>query len=115
MEKKSRPQIKDSWALHPGLSHFCTTIQECWDHDAEARLSAACVVERVKEAQLRTYPNNMSVVDMTNAINNIDSGQGSSVDETENNSIGGSTNHDAHRSSDPQATEMTPLFIKNNN
>ena len=26
---------------------MCDTIEECWDHDAEARLSASCVMERV--------------------------------------------------------------------
>lgn len=30
-----------------GLSQMCETIEECWDHDAEARLSAGCVVERI--------------------------------------------------------------------
>jgi hypothetical protein len=25
---------------------MCDTIEECWDHDAEARLSASCVMER---------------------------------------------------------------------
>lgn len=26
---------------------MCDTIEECWDHDAEARLTASCVIERV--------------------------------------------------------------------
>lgn len=26
---------------------LCDTMEECWDHDAEARLSASCVMERV--------------------------------------------------------------------
>lgn len=26
---------------------MCDTVEECWDHDAEARLSASCVMERV--------------------------------------------------------------------
>lgn len=30
-----------------GLAVLCDTIEECWDHDAEARLSASCVLERV--------------------------------------------------------------------
>lgn len=25
---------------------MCDTMEECWDHDAEARLSASCVMER---------------------------------------------------------------------
>lgn len=34
-----------------GLSIFCSTIIECWDHDPEARLTAHCVVERLKALQ----------------------------------------------------------------
>lgn len=34
-----------------GLSLFCSTIIECWDHDPEARLTAHCVVERFKALQ----------------------------------------------------------------
>lgn len=26
---------------------MCETVEECWDHDAEARLSAGCVEERI--------------------------------------------------------------------
>lgn len=33
--------------IHQGLSILCDTMEECWDHDAEARLSASCVMERV--------------------------------------------------------------------
>lgn len=34
-----------------GLSIFCSTIMECWDHDPEARLTAHCVVERFTALQ----------------------------------------------------------------
>lgn len=34
-----------------GLSIFCSTIVECWDHDPEARLTAQCVVERFQALQ----------------------------------------------------------------
>uniref|UniRef100_A0A7N8Y757 Serine/threonine-protein kinase receptor n=1 Tax=Mastacembelus armatus TaxID=205130 RepID=A0A7N8Y757_9TELE len=47
VHKKMRPAIKDCWLKHPGLSQMCETIEECWDHDAEARLSAGCVEERI--------------------------------------------------------------------
>lgn len=30
-----------------GLIALCDTMEECWDHDAEARLSASCVMERI--------------------------------------------------------------------
>lgn len=38
-------------AFLQGLSIFCSTIVECWDHDPEARLTAHCVVERLKALQ----------------------------------------------------------------
>ncbi|WAR05995.1 AVR2A-like protein [Mya arenaria] len=38
---KVRPAIKEHWLKHT----------ECWDHDAEARLSADCVLERVNQVE----------------------------------------------------------------
>lgn len=29
------------------MQALCDTMEECWDHDAEARLSASCVMERI--------------------------------------------------------------------
>jgi len=46
--RKIRPELKKVWKSHPGLSILCETIEECWDHDAEARLSSSCVVERLQ-------------------------------------------------------------------
>lgn len=34
-----------------GLALLCETMEECWDHEAEARLSAGCVEERVVQMQ----------------------------------------------------------------
>lgn len=31
---------------------MCDTIEECWDHDPEARLSAGCVQERLSQLTL---------------------------------------------------------------
>jgi len=47
VQRKVRPTIPESWRNHPGLVVMCETMEECWDHDAEARLSASCVMERV--------------------------------------------------------------------
>ncbi|XP_050296613.1 activin receptor type-2A [Anthonomus grandis grandis] len=47
VQNKVRPVIQDNWRNHPGLTSMCDTMEECWDHDAEARLSASCVLERV--------------------------------------------------------------------
>ena len=46
--RKVRPELTKAWRNHPGLSILCDTVEECWDHDAEARLSASCVVERLQ-------------------------------------------------------------------
>lgn len=47
VQQKVRPVIQEHWRHHPGLAAMCDTMEECWDHDAEARLSASCVMERV--------------------------------------------------------------------
>jgi TGF-beta receptor type-2 len=47
--QKLRPQITPSWRNHIGLSSLLDTIEECWDEDPEARLSASNVVLRLKE------------------------------------------------------------------
>jgi len=47
--QKLKPKIHDSWRSQPQTKILCDTIEECWDQDAEARLSASCVVERVKQ------------------------------------------------------------------
>ncbi|XP_030611986.1 activin receptor type-2B-like isoform X2 [Archocentrus centrarchus] len=51
VHKKMRPAIKELWLKHNGLAQICESVEECWDHDAEARLSAGCVEERI--AQIR--------------------------------------------------------------
>lgn len=47
--KKMRPVLSNQWRINPQLSSICDTIEECWDHDAEARLSASCIKERVAQ------------------------------------------------------------------
>ncbi|XP_006822061.1 activin receptor type-2A-like [Saccoglossus kowalevskii] len=49
VHKKMRPQFREHWQKNPGLEALCSTIEECWDHDAEARLSAGCVEERISQ------------------------------------------------------------------
>ncbi|KAK7579846.1 hypothetical protein V9T40_000475 [Parthenolecanium corni] len=47
VHKKMRPVIEKSWREHSGLNVLCDTVEELWDHDAEARVSACCVMERM--------------------------------------------------------------------
>ncbi|XP_074652321.1 activin receptor type-2B-like [Tubulanus polymorphus] len=52
--KKGRPVIKETWIKHEGLKLICDTMEECWDHDSEARLSAGCVEERISQLSKTT-------------------------------------------------------------
>ncbi|XP_037550036.1 activin receptor type-2B-like [Nematolebias whitei] len=54
VHKKMRPAIKEFWLEHNGLAQICETLEECWDHDAEARLSAGCVDERISQVRRHT-------------------------------------------------------------
>ncbi|KAJ0005835.1 hypothetical protein NQD34_015729 [Periophthalmus magnuspinnatus] len=51
LRDRGRPEIPTAWTQHQGMSVFCSTITECWDHDPEARLTAHCVVERFTAIQ----------------------------------------------------------------
>lgn len=52
VREKRRPQFPACRAgvnSSPALRLLRDTIEECWDADAEARLSAFCVVERLAQ------------------------------------------------------------------
>ncbi|XP_022253371.1 activin receptor type-2B-like isoform X2 [Limulus polyphemus] len=66
VQKKARPKFKSSWKKHPGIASLCSTIEECWDHDAEARLSASCVQERVSLLYKSDFGNELITSDMKN-------------------------------------------------
>lgn len=56
-----------------GLAQLCVTIEECWDHDAEARLSAGCVEERV--SLIRRSVNGTTsdcLVSLVTSVTNVD-------------------------------------------
>lgn len=55
-----------------GLALLCETIEECWDHESEARLSAGCVEERVMQMYRQTSimaPEEIAIVTM---VTNVD-------------------------------------------
>lgn len=54
VHKKLRPIFREHWLKHTGLAMLFETIEECWDHEAEARLSAGCVEERIISMQRNT-------------------------------------------------------------
>ena len=70
--EKKRPIINDSWKTHPGLKNLCNTIVECWDQDAEARVSASCVMERIKSFQ---YFDNHPTIEYSVIPNNCTSSE----------------------------------------
>lgn len=50
---KARPLFPDIWKdSNPAIRALKETIEDCWDHDAEARLTALCVEERLLELPL---------------------------------------------------------------
>ena len=56
-----------------GLNQMCETIEECWDHDAEARLSAGCVEERIGQISRTTSSTTSdSPVSIVTALTNED-------------------------------------------
>ena len=112
MTQKLRPKIKPSWRLHPGMSLLCDTIKECWDPDAEARLSASCVVERVREFK-SLHLNTPASVDSGTGSTAPSSTTGNDTADNSSSSLGGpQDDHGLPPGID--ATEMTPLYILNN-
>ncbi|XP_070536397.1 bone morphogenetic protein receptor type-2-like isoform X1 [Ptychodera flava] len=48
--EKKRPQFPDAWKEnHHAVRSLKETMEDCWDQDAEARLTALCVEERMLE------------------------------------------------------------------
>lgn len=70
VQRKVRPTILESWRNHPGLAALCETMEECWDHDAEARLSASCVMERVLNQSKYTHHSSLSMRIENEALRN---------------------------------------------
>ncbi|CAH1241670.1 activin receptor type-2A-like isoform X2 [Branchiostoma lanceolatum] len=65
VHKKMRPQFRETWLKHQGLEILCETIEECWDHDAEARLSAGCVEERLGQLSRTVNITTSNTMDIT--------------------------------------------------
>jgi len=83
VNRKVRPDLKECWRKHDALSILCETIEECWDHDAEARLSASCVQERLSLMK--------SILASMNTVNEEDNRV--LCQETINNSLNNQLSH----------------------
>ena len=107
VNQKVRPLIKDAWRRssdgHSGMAALCDTIEECWDQDAEARLSASCVMERIRSFQrmARAPPTNEEYMNAVNA------GAAAAL-----NHVGDGGDHDGPGGGG--VSEATPLIIMNN-
>ncbi|PWA15202.1 hypothetical protein CCH79_00008652 [Gambusia affinis] len=67
LRDRGRPEIPNSWTSHAsgspsltdrltvvplqGIQMVCSSIEECWDHDPEARLTAHCIAERFDDVE----------------------------------------------------------------
>ncbi|XP_074102731.1 activin A receptor type 2 punt [Cotesia typhae] len=69
--KKERPLIQETWRKHPGLLSICDTMEECWDHDAEARLSASCVMERITTLSRSLVINSSTLIRVDNTNDSV--------------------------------------------
>lgn len=48
---KARPLLEGNLVDRPGVRLVKETMEDCWDADAEARLTALCIEERLSELQ----------------------------------------------------------------
>ncbi|CAH8586992.1 unnamed protein product [Schistosoma bovis] len=79
---KQRPKFNPQWASDGGLCALWETIEECWDQDAEARLSAGCVTKRLTTL-LRLSVINQQYND--SYINNSNNNDSNGINEKDNN------------------------------
>lgn len=49
--QQRRPVIEPHWRSNRFLAALCQTIEDCWCNDAESRLAAPCISERLKSLQ----------------------------------------------------------------
>lgn len=52
-----------------GMSNLLQTIEECWDQDAEARLTAQCVAERMTHCQMMPLLGTEQMPAITTVVN----------------------------------------------
>ncbi|XP_070694810.1 activin receptor type-2A isoform X2 [Pempheris klunzingeri] len=72
VHKKLRPTLRECWKKHAGLVALCETVEECWDHEAEARLSAGCVEERAVQMQRQTSVTALEEITVVTMVTNMD-------------------------------------------
>ena len=59
---KARPLLEGNIADKPGIRLIRETMEDCWDSDAEARLTSLCIEERILELQSRRSKDILQIV-----------------------------------------------------
>ncbi len=97
MNQRLRPTLPHAWsAVSPGLAELVSTIRHCWDQDAEARISAANVTERMKALR---------------EINQREREEADVTNEDDNRRRMNAANANSERRGVPEEHELTPLII----
>ena len=121
VNRRLRPAIPNSWTtLHVGLCELIATIRYCWDQDAEARISAANVTERMKA--LREIQQREEAT--TNEAQAEEGEEGEREEEEEGDGLTGEQRMNASNREEPagqtrgrgnvgipEERELTPLII----
>lgn len=69
---KARPLFPPGWGGGPAAKIAKETCEDCWDHDAEARLTSLCAEERIHEmSNLPPRPRNYSASSPPLSTNNL--------------------------------------------
>lgn len=55
-QRKKRPPFLDRWRKDQGFLNLWDTVRDSWDQDAEARLTAGCIAERIHNLQRQFIP-----------------------------------------------------------
>ncbi|XP_066588804.1 uncharacterized protein wit [Prorops nasuta] len=85
---KARPLLEGTLIDKPGVRLIKETMEDCWDADAEARLTALCIEERLSE--LQSHRVTMYVADGSSMVNSY----GALVPSTTNSLYSESSHHD---------------------
>ncbi|XP_054724812.1 uncharacterized protein LOC129235146 [Uloborus diversus] len=96
-QKKVRPRFPDIWkSSNPAIRSLKETIEDCWDQDAEARLTTLCVEERIAELKvtwerhkagtgINSISPTLNTSDVKKSSNSLKKSFDSNIDSFENN------------------------------
>lgn len=108
--RKMRPALNPLWNKHPGLSGLIPTVEECWDQDAEARLSAGCVQERIRQLARTVNSQQQTQLISDEAPPPLPLHQQQHLMNNVNNNLN-STNGPVILASSPAPQPPTPLYV----